>query len=180
MSTVLKQDQYVYLTKEKSPKILVSALALRDIKEIVGPRHNKQIMGWAAELGLSRVYTSDEIPWCGLFVAKIVKDAGFEPVPDPLWARNWSKFGNKQTEAMLGDVLVFSRNGGGHVGIYVGEDALCYHVLGGNQGNMVNISRIEKSRCISINRCPWKISQPDNIRPIKFKVVSGIISKNEA
>ena len=36
---------------------------------------------------------------------------------------------------MLGDILTFKRNGGGHVGLYVGEDKDCYHVLGGNQGN---------------------------------------------
>lgn len=180
MTTVLNQTQYVYLKKEKSPKVLVNALNLLGVKEIVGPRHNKQIMEWATELGLSRIYTSDEIPWCGLFIAKVVKDSDYEVVKDPLWARNWANFGNKQTEAMLGDILVFTRGGGGHVGIYVGEDAACYHVLGGNQGNMVNISRIEKSRCISINRSPWKIGQPANVRPIKLKVINGIISKNEA
>jgi len=180
MTTVLNQTQYVYLKKEKSPKVLVNALDLLGVKETAGPRHTKQIIDWAVELGLTRVYTSDEIPWCGLFVAKVVKDSGFDVVKDPLWARNWANFGNKQTVAMLGDILVFVRNGGGHVGFYVGEDDLCYHVLGGNQGNAVNISRIEKSRCISINRCPWKIAQPVNIRTIKLKVINGLISRNEA
>jgi hypothetical protein len=56
---------------------------------------------------------------------------------------NWNGF-NKEKTMMLG-VLTFKRKGGGHVGIYVGEDSKCYHVLGGNQSNMT--IRIEKSRC---------------------------------
>ena len=161
-------------------RVIVEGAKLLNTREIIGSKHNPVIINWAKDLGLEKIYTSDEIPWCGLFIAKVVKDSDYEVVKDPLWARNWANFGNKQTEAMLGDILVFTRGGGGHVGIYVGEDAACYHVLGGNQGNMVNISRIEKSRCISINRSPWKIGQPANVRPIKLKVINGIISKNEA
>lgn len=59
---------------------------------------------------------------------------------------------------MLGDALTFKRNGGGHVGIYVGEDSTCYHVLGDNQSNMVCITRIEKTRCSGIRRTEWKIA----------------------
>jgi cell wall-associated NlpC family hydrolase len=80
---------------------------------------------------------------------------------------------------MFGDVLTFRRNGGGHVGIYVGEDDVCYHVLGGNQSNMVNITRIEKKRCAGIRRTNWRIKQPSNVRVIKVNA-SGFISKNEA
>ena len=79
---------------------------------------------------------------------------------------------------MFGDILVFSRGNGGHVGFYVGEDDTCYHVLGGNQSNMVNVTRILKSRCISIRRCSWKISQPLNVKVVKLSP-NGIISTNE-
>jgi hypothetical protein len=44
--------------------------------------------------------------------------------------------------AALGDVLAFVRNGGGHVGLYVDEDASAYHVLGGNQSDRVSITRV--------------------------------------
>jgi len=136
-------------------KVIEIASKLIGTREIVGNKHNPIILNWAKELGLDKVYTNDEIPWCGLFIAYVVFKAGFTPVNNPLWARNWSTFGNKQTTAMLGDVLVFSRDKGGHVGLYVGEDDVCYHVLGGNQNNQVSITRIKKDRCISINRCPW-------------------------
>jgi hypothetical protein len=80
---------------------------------------------------------------------------------------------------MLGDVLVFTRHGGGgHVGFYVGEDETCYHVLGGNQSNMVNTTRILKSRCFGIRRCPWRVVQPTNVRVIQL-AATGSISNNE-
>lgn len=175
------QQEYVFLNKEPGPRVIKEALTLLGVKEIVGEKHNAQILGWAKELGLSRIYSSDEIPWCGLFIAYVIKKADFTPVIDPLWARNWVKFGTKQDVAMLGDILVFSRGAtGGHVGLYVAEDATCYHVLGGNQGNKVSIVRIEKSRCIGIRRCPWKIAEPANVRQVKVKVINGIVSKDES
>jgi uncharacterized protein (TIGR02594 family) len=173
---------YDYLRLETSPQILVKALELLGTKEIVGSIHSNIIMSWAKDLGIEKIYTADEIAWCGLFMSIVCKranvDAGISP-KDALWALNWNKFGTKQTKAMLGDVLTFKRNGGGHVGVYVGEDATCYHVLGGNQSNMVCITRIEKSRCAGIRRTPWKMSQPNNVRAIALNS-GGLISKNEA
>jgi uncharacterized protein (TIGR02594 family) len=174
--------KYDYLKKVKSPQILVQALKLVGTKEIIGTKHSDEIMSWAKELGIEKIYNADEIPWCGLFVAYVCKKAGLElpfTARESLWALNWNKFGNKETKAMLGDVLTFKRKGGGHVGIYVGEDASCYHVFGGNQSNMVNITRIEKSRCAGIRRTPWKIAQPDSVRAVVVNA-SGFISKNEA
>lgn len=173
---------YDYLKKVTAPQILVQAVKLIGTKEIVGKVHSKVILGWAKELGIDKTYTNDEIAWCGLFVAYVCHKAGLELPFTPLaslWALNWNKFGTKQTTAMLGDVLTFKRNGGGHVGFYVGEDEACYHVLGGNQSNMVNITRIEKSRCAGIRRTPWKIAQPSSVRAIAVNA-SGFISKNEA
>jgi len=172
---------YAYLNQENAPKILVQAKKLIGTREIAGSIHNEVIMSWAEELGIQNIYTSDEIAWCGLFMAIVCKKAGLETNLTPkqaLWALNWGKFGTKQSVAMLGDVLTFNRNGGGHVGIYVGEDDLCYHVLGGNQSNMVRVSRIEKSRLYRIRRTAWKIRQPDNVRVIKLSA-TGEISQNE-
>lgn len=173
---------YSYLSKEISPQILVQAKLLLGTKEIFGNVHSEVIMGWAKDLGLEKIYTSDEIAWCGLFILEVCKRANVETNLTPkqaLWALNWSKFGTKQPVAMLGDILTFKRKGGGHVGIYVGEDDVCYHILGGNQSNMVNITRIEKSRLNSIRRTNWKVKQPTNVRVIKIES-NGVISKNES
>lgn len=170
---------YNFLKQEKSPRILVKGYELIGIKEIVGKDHNPKILVWAKTFGLEKIYTSDELPWCGLFIAYVCHQAGLDIVKGPLWARNWATWGTKQTVAMLGDILVFPRGTGGHVGIYVGEDHKCYHVLGGNQNNSVSVVRINKDRCIAIRRTPWKIAQPDNVRIIKLSDV-GAISTNEA
>lgn len=170
---------YNYLKKEKHPKLLLEALKLLGVREVLGADHNPKILAWAEVVGLKATYTADEIPWCGLFIAYVCKMAGLEGVAGPLWARNWANWGTKQATAMLGDVLVFSRGSGGHVGIYVGEDDKAYHVLGGNQGDAVSIVRITKVRCIAIRRTKWKIAQPENIRVVKLDA-KGVLSENEA
>ena len=176
---MIHQTQYQWLDKMAGPKVMIEAIKLYGTKEIVGSQHSKEILSWAKELGLEKTYNADEIAWCGLFAAIVVKRAGFIPVEKPLWARNWNNFGTKQNVAMFGDILVFTRpDGGGHVGFYVGEDDTCYHVLGGNQSDSVSITRILKSRCVAIRRCPWKISQPKEVQKFIVKP-SGEISTNE-
>ena len=162
-----------------SPKVIAEAVRYLGINEIKGKLNNPTIMSWAKDVGVDKIYTSDEIAWCGLFVAKVILKAGFEVVKDPLWALNWSNFGTKQSVAMLGDVLVFKRDGGGHVGFYIAEDKNYFHVLGGNQSNSVSITRIAKNRCVAIRRCNWKVSQPKEVKQY-FVEASGKISTNEA
>jgi uncharacterized protein (TIGR02594 family) len=170
---------YDFLKDIKSPQILVQAVKMLGTKEVVGKVHNPVIIGWAKELGLEKVYTNDEIPWCGLAIAYAVHAAGLTPVGSPLWALSWAKWGTEVKEPMLGDILTFKRDGGGHVGIYVGEDADCYHVLGGNQGNAMSVTRIVKSRLYKARRTTWKVSQPANVKKV-ILTAKGVISKNEA
>jgi len=170
---------YNFLNAEKSPRLLVEAVKLIGIKEVVGKVHNPVIMAWAKDLNLQKIYTADEIPWCGLFIAYACHKAGVDVIDKPLWALSWAKWGTKVTEPMLGDILTFKRDGGGHVGIYVGEDKDCYHVLGGNQGNAVSVTRIVKSRLYQARRTTWKVAQPANVRKV-YLDAKGIVSKNEA
>ena len=170
---------YAWLKKERAPKILVEAVKHIGVKEIVGKQHNPTILSWAKALGLEKVYTNDEIPWCGLFVAYCAHASGLPVVKHPLWALNWNKYGNVAKVPMLGDVLTFTRNGGGHVGIYVGEDATHYHVLGGNQNNSVSVSRIAKDRLSQARRTAWKIAQPASVRVVHL-AAKGVVTTNEA
>jgi uncharacterized protein (TIGR02594 family) len=156
--------QFTYLKSEPAPRHLVEAVNLLGVTETQGKENNPIILGWAKELQL-KDYNADSIPWCGLFVAIVVKRANRIPIGNPLWARNWAKWGEAVSAAMLGDILVFSRGDFGHVGIYVGEDTSRYHVLGGNQGDAVSIVPILKARCIAVRR-PAYINQPQNIRSI--------------
>ena len=170
---------YAWLKKETAPKILVEAVKHIGVKEIVGKQHNPTILSWAKALGLEKVYTNDEIPWCGLFVAYCAHASGLPVVKHPLWALNWNKYGNVAQVPMLGDVLTFTRNKGGHVGIYVGEDATHYHVLGGNQNNSVSVSRIAKDRLSQARRTAWKIAQPASVRVVHL-AAKGVVTTNEA
>lgn len=170
---------YDFLDKiQDLPRIVKIGLSFLGTREIKGTKHNDLIMSWAKEVGLENTYSSDEIPWCGLFIAMIVQRSGREVVKNPLWARNWATWGEKADTAMLGDILVFKRGSGGHVGVYVTEDEKCFHVLGGNQSDAVTIARIEKSRCIGIRR-PKYHNQPTSVK--KYIVAaSGKVSTNEA
>lgn len=168
---------YQWLNDISPPNTIKEALKLYGVKEKIGPDNNPIIMSWATECNISG-YNADSIPWCGLFVALVVKRANWEIVEGPLWARNWSKFGIPSSPA-LGDILVFAREGGGHVGFYVAEDKDYYHVIGGNQSDMVNIIRISKSRLIASRRPKWKIAQPASVK--KYIVsATGVISTDES
>jgi uncharacterized protein (TIGR02594 family) len=162
--------------------MLIEALKLHGTKEIFGKNHNQVILDWAKVVGIPNLVKDDEQAWCGLFMA-FVAIRGQKHVPmksfDILRALKWVAFGTPVNEAMLGDVLVFKRPGGGHVALYVGEDDKHYHVLGGNQGNMVSIIRMEKSRLVAIRRPIYSLGQPKNVRKIKLSAV-GVVSTNEA
>lgn len=56
-----------------------------------------------------------------------------------------------------GCVVVFARQGGGHVGLLVGEDtAGNLLILGGNQGNAVNIRAFPRDRVLAYRWPPGK------------------------
>ncbi|MBI0475012.1 TIGR02594 family protein [Sphingomonas sp. MA1305] len=167
----------------KEPAWLSAARAKLGTREAPGLANNPTIMGWAKRLGiklLGVVYNADSVPWCGLFVATCVYEVGLPPAPIAVRAKSWAAWGQAVAADQLapGAVLVFERPGGGHVGFYVGEDATAYHVLGGNQGDTVSITRIAKSRCVARR---WPGQQAIVGGPVKMTAIAGIpLSRNEA
>lgn len=176
-------SQYAWLAKEPGPRILLEMLKLHGVIETPGPKNNPLILSWAKEIGLEHVYKGDEIPWCGLTIAFAAASAGWDYAPrgNALWARNWLAWGTpvRHGQEMLGDVLVFMRGSAGHVALYVGEDATHFHILGGNQGDAVNIKRKLKSELLSGRRCPWRIAQPAGVRKV-WMDATGPVSSGEA
>lgn len=169
---------YAWLGDEPGPKMIVEARALIGVHETVGADDNPDILAWAKETKLDGVYKHDATAWCGLFMAVVAQRAGKVVPPGPLWAKNWRKFGQGVGAPMLGDVLVFSRDGGGHVALYVGEDATAFHILGGNQRDQVSIVRKARSECIAARRPLYSV-QPANVRSITLSAL-GALSVNEA
>lgn len=158
---------------------MVYAKSLIGVREIKGPKHNPTILQWVKNLGrfVGIDVRDDETAWCGIYAGEVVQKAGFTPPKICVRASEWSKFGQKLDEPAYGAVLVFTRSGGGHVGFYVSEDADFFHVLGGNQSDQVNITKIAKSRLTAI-RWPDGVAKPSTGRV--FAKLGGPVSKNEA
>lgn len=170
---------YEWLSREEGPKILIEALHLYGTIEGKGSIDNPAILEWAREAGIQG-YEHDSTAWCGLAMAVCAKRAGYAPPPIALRARSWASWGVPSQVPMLGDVLVFERDGGGHVGLYVGQDAGTFHVLGGNQSDEFKIARISRSRLLAARRSPFRVATPSNIRVIELASTGAQISRNEA
>lgn len=162
---------------DTDPRWLIEARKHNGLKEIPGKRHNSTILSWLAKL--NAWWRDDETPWCGVFVAHCMREAGL-PVPK-YWmrAKAWADYGAnlRASHVAPGAILVFARQGGGHVGFYVGEDKTHYHVLGGNQSNMVNVMRIAKARCIAIR---WPRGEAVIGGPKHVAASAAAVSTNEA
>lgn len=177
---------YSYLLADDMPKMIKEGLKLLGTLESPGSSNNQTILDWAKEIGgnVENIYNADEIPWCGLAQAIVALRAGKIIPKDPLWALNWGNFGNYVKIPMIGDTLVFVRKTStgakaGHVGIYVGEDSKNYHVMGGNQSDSYNITKIAKNRLYTARRPEFKIGQPLSVQRKFLDSNNDSISNNE-
>lgn len=131
-------------------------------REQPGAGSNPEILDWATDVDV--MYTSDDIPWCGLFVGHcIASTLDREALPtNVLGARAWERFGIK-TRPTPGAVMVFWRkslqSGLGHVGFYAGEDTKAYRILGGNQSDSVSLAWVSKERFVAA-RWPATVPAP--------------------
>jgi len=166
------------------PKMVIEAIALGklDTTEVPGAKSNPEIMALAKEAGVADIYTSDEIAWCAVAHTAIALRAG-KNVPFTgvarLRAASFGKFGKETGVPMLGDTLVFHRDGGYHVGLYIAEDKECYHVAGGNQGNQYSITRVKKIRLMAARRPEYSAGVPASVKRI-YVSAEGVVSENEA
>lgn len=139
-------------------KWLMTARQLVGISEVPGPGNHPTIMNWGNRLGakvLGIAYGADSVPWCGLFMAWCIAEAGLKPPPIAIRAKAWASWGQDcgmtATRPPLGAIAVFGRDGGGHVGqvtgVYRNGDLL---ILGGNQGDAANERRFKRARLIAL------------------------------
>ena len=177
-------EEYAWLSRiDALPRHLTEALKLLGTVERPGAADSPVIMGWRDELRTAGIpivgYSADSVPWCGLFMAVVMHRARRPVVDQPLWALNWSSWGEPGGQPELGDLLTFKRTGGGHVALYIAEDSMgYYHVLGGNQGDKVNIMRIAKTRMHACRQPAYR-TKPSSVKPVVVSA-SGVISRNEA
>ncbi len=183
-------DRWRFLESEGAPRMLVEALKTYGVAETLGTGDTAEILAWAREVGgwVAGWYDADATPWCGLWMAVIAKRAGKAvELKNPLAALSWIEWGDDapldergRWRPELGDVCVFTRRGGGHVGLYVGEtpDGRYLHILGGNQSDKVSITRIAVDRLVAARRL-YRIGKPSNVRRIVM-AADGPVSTNEA
>lgn len=145
-------------------KWMTVARSLIGTKEVPGPANNAKIMGWGNALGariLGIKYVADSVPWCGLFAAWCVHQAGFTPPKIAIRASEWAKFGQPLSLTGTipeGAIAVFTRNGGGHVGFVTAVHADgSLDILGGNQGDAVNIRKFPRTRLTALR---WPANTP--------------------
>lgn len=150
------------------------AMNLIGLQEKVGAGSNPQILEMAEDLDID--YNDDDVPWCGLYVAHCIGSTLMEePLPgSPLGARKWLGFG-EAVDPQVGAVMVFWRGKKsgwkGHVGFYAGQAGSEYLILGGNQKNSVNITKIAKSRLLGAR---WPVTGPD---PSGIRTIDGVIGQ---
>jgi uncharacterized protein (TIGR02594 family) len=146
------------------------------LRETKGPEHTTEILQFWRDIKRGGI-KDDEMPWCAAFVGAMLERAGivssrFES------AKSYLAWGQKLDNPELGCVVVFERQGGGHVGFVVGRDpAGNLMVLGGNQGDEVNVRAFPRSR-VSGYRWPAGYALPE-AAPLP-PMAGGDLSTNEA
>jgi len=80
--------------------------------------------------------------------------------------------------AQVGCIVVFQREGGGHVGFVVGQDKYGrLLVLGGNQGNAVTIAAFSLDRVVGYR---WPSPGPALQTKLPVLEIGAALSRNEA
>lgn len=120
------------------------------LREIPGPQHQPQILGWWEAIKQS--YRDDETAWCAAYVGGVLEECGI-PSTRSAAARSYEKYGEAITTPTYGAITVFwrgSKSGWqGHVAFLVGVtksgELLC---LGGNQGDAVTVAKFDRTRLL--------------------------------
>lgn len=115
------------------------------VREIPGVRHETKILAWWKAIKRGGIKT-DEVPWCAAFVGAMLEESGIVSSRYES-AKSYLTWGEALSKPYYGCIVVFTREGGGHVGFVVGKDATGrLMVLGGNQGDKVSIAPFSLAR----------------------------------
>ena len=158
------------------PAWLTAAQADIGLREVPGAPTAPRIVQWLRDL--RAWWKDDETPWCGTACAAWMRAAGITPPKAWYRAREWATWGQPLTVPVLGCIVVFERQGGGHVGLVAGIDSAGrLMVLGGNQGNAVSIAPFDRSRVLAYR---WPAGATDPQLPLSLMVSSAASSSDEA
>jgi len=131
--------------------------------------HNPKVVKYFHDIGHEWVQ-DDETAWCAAFVGAMLKRGGMSQT-GKLNARSYTTWGEEVSldEAQHGDIVVFTRGDPdgwqGHVGFYEKHNGTDVWVLGGNQGNQVNVKPYPRSRLLSVRRAAETIKPSAVVLP---------------
>ncbi len=156
-----------------------------EAKKHIGIDENKDgpvITQWVKNLKLSwftAIFKPNTVAWCAVYVTHCFQVSNISIPKNWMRAKDWCNWGIKIAKPMDGCVVVFEREGGGHVGFVVGETVDGFlSVLGGNQKNKVSIAKFNKDRVVGYY---WPKEVPVPSVYILSKVYGGgEVSTNEA
>jgi len=92
-------------------------------------------------------FDEDEVPWCAAFIGACLYESNYGH-NGSAWAAHYGIWdgADEVDEPQYGDIVVMTRNGGGHVAFFVKDNVNgTIRVLGGNQNDEVNYSNFSKS-----------------------------------
>lgn len=142
---------------------------MAEAKKYIGEKEYKAgdnpfIVGLWKDIKRSGIKTQS-VPWCAAFVGAMLERAGIRSSRFES-AKSYLQWGKQIPEPVTGCIVVFSREGGGHVGFVVGQDkAGNLLVLGGNQGDSVSVKEFPRTR-VTGYRWPIDIIQPVPVLPV--------------
>lgn len=127
-----------------------------------------------------KTYGEDDskLPWCGGFMGYVMQECGLPLPKNVAAAKSWLEWGVQIATPVVGCVVVFTREGGGHVGLVVGKDQNDrLMVLGANQGDAVSIAPFDMAR---VSGYRWPDPGPIQLAALPVVSSSAPSSRNEA
>lgn len=159
-----------------TPPWIVEAKRHEGLTEIKGTEHAQEILQFWKDIKRGGI-KADSVPWCAAFVGACLERVGIESTRFES-AGSYLTWGVPLSEPIYGCIVVFSRKGGGHVGFVVGVDE---HnrlmVLGGNQGDAVNVAPFTRDRVIGYR---WPADRDGLNQPLPVISSAAASSTNEA
>jgi hypothetical protein len=138
------------------------------------PEGNKAIRGmFTNALGADPDWNPTDVAWCATFVSQVLSELGADPLRskdryDRVRADKYRNYGSpvEMNNITEGDIVVLDFDGDGrgdHATFYVGDkddinnnpDSPYISVLGGNQGDAVNIRQYGKENILAVRRITY-------------------------
>ena len=132
--------------------------------------HNTRIVEYHATT--AGKFNDDETAWCSSFMNWVMKQAGYKGTDSAL-AVSWKNYGTKSDGPVVGSIAVIDRgNGHGHVGFVVGRSGNNIVLLGGNQGDAVQLPKLSgqvDQRISFAARVPAALGPAAGVRPLRTR-----------